>query len=194
VRVAGISGGGPYALVCAALLGARVLRTAVVSGVGPPGAAPASDFTPLMRLAFALAPRVPPSIRPFAAVAGALARRLPERYFEVLGVGLNASDRRVFARPDVRAMFREDMVEAFAQSSRALADDLTLITSPWEVDLSAIANPLALWYGGEDRVIPVATGRAIAARVASAELRELSGEGHFFVFERWREILSLLMR
>jgi pimeloyl-ACP methyl ester carboxylesterase len=193
VRVAGISGGGPYALACAALLGRRVRRTIVVSGVGPPRAAPASDFTPLVRLAFALAPRAPWSMRPFAALAAVLAPRLPEKYFEILGLGLNAADRRVLARRDVRAMFVEDMACAFAQSGRAFAQDLTLITSPWGFDPTNIALPLALWHGTEDRIVPFAATRAVAARVPHADLRLLPGEGHYYVFERWREILDWLM-
>jgi len=194
VRIAGISGGGPYALACAALLGQRVRRAAAVSGVGPPGAAPPSDFTPLVRLAFALAPRAPWSIRPFAALGAALAPRLPEKYFEALGTGLNAADRRVFARAEVRAMFVEDMACAFAQSGRAFTEDLRLIASPWGFDPGAIEVPLGLWHGTEDRIVPVAATRAVAARVPRADLHLLAGEGHFFVFERWREILARLMQ
>src|SRR6185312_1371195 len=66
------------------LLGVEAIRIAGVSGGGP----------------YALASHGAWTMRPFAAAAGAMARRLPERYFELLGAGLNASDRRVFARPD----------------------------------------------------------------------------------------------
>jgi pimeloyl-ACP methyl ester carboxylesterase len=194
MRVVGISGGGPYALACAAALGARVERVAVVSGVGPPRAMRAGGYSPFVRLGFALAPRGGWTIRPFAALAGAIARRLPERYFELLGAGLDAADRRVFARREIREMFAEDMKEAFAQSSAAMAEDLALVASCWDFDPGAIRAPLALWHGTEDRIVPASASQAIAARVPHAELRLLPGEGHFFVFERWREILGWLMR
>jgi pimeloyl-ACP methyl ester carboxylesterase len=147
-----------------------------------------------VRLGFALAPRGAWTMRPFAALASAIARRLPERYFELLGAGLNAADRRVFARREIRRMFAEDMKEAFAQSSAAMAEDLALVASRWDFDPGAIRAPLALWHGTEDRIVPAAAAQAVAASVPHAELRLLPGEGHFLVFERLREILGWLMR
>ena len=194
VRISGMSGGGPYALACAAALGQRVLRTAVVSGVGLSHAMPAADVARVVRLGFALAGRLPWSIRPFAWLAGGLSRRVPEKYFQLLAAGLNATDKRVFARSDVCAVFVEDMKEAFAQSGRAFVEDLRLIASPWGFDPAAIRTPLALWHGTEDRIVPAAAAQATADRVPHAELRWLPGEGHFFVFERWREILAWLVQ
>jgi pimeloyl-ACP methyl ester carboxylesterase len=194
LRIAGVSGGGPYALACAALLGHRVERVAFISGVGPPQAMRAGRYSPLVRLGFALAPRGAWTVRPFAALAGAIARRLPERYFELLGAGLNATDRRVFARREIREMFVEDMREAFAQPGSAMADDLALVASRWDFDPRTIRAPLRLWHGTEDRIVPLAAAQAIAESVPRAELRVLQGEGHFLVFERWSEILGWLMQ
>jgi pimeloyl-ACP methyl ester carboxylesterase len=194
IRIAGVSGGGPYALACAALLARRVERVAFISGVGPARAMRSGGYSPLVRLGFALAPRGAWTIRPFAALAGAVARRLPERYFELLGTGLNATDRRVFARGEIREMFAEDMREAFAQSGQAMADDLALIALPWGFDAGLIRAPLGIWHGTEDRIVPLAAAQAVAENVPRAELHVLPGEGHFLVFERWREILGWLMR
>ena len=194
MRIAGVSGGGPYALACAATLGDRVERVAVVSGVGPPRAMHVAGYSPLVRLGFALAPRGAWTMRPFAGVAAAIGRRLPVLYFQVLGAGLNDADRRVFARPEIREMMVEDMNEAFAQSGAAMAEELALVASPWDFDPGAIRAPLALWHGTGDRIVPAAAAQAVAAIVPRAELHLLEGEGHFLVFERWREILGWLMQ
>ena len=194
IRIVGVSGGGPYALACAAALGGSVERVAVVSGVGPPEAMRSGGYSAFVRLGFTLAPHGAWTMRPFAAAAGALATRMPERYFELLGAGLNASDRRLFARPEIRAMFAEDMIEAFAQSGAAMAEELALVASPWDFDLAAIRAPLCLWHGTEDRIVPARAAQLVAARVAGAEARIVPGEGHFLVFERWREILDWLLR
>ena len=193
MRICGVSGGGPYALACAAALGARVERVAVVSGIGAPNSMRGADWSPLVRLGFALAPRASWSLRPLTGLACVVARRLPERYFELLGLGLNATDRRVFARREIREMFVEDMSEAFAQSGGAMNDDLALVASPWGFDPGTIRAPLALWHGSEDRIVPAPAAQATAARVPAAELRLLPSEGHFLVFERWREILGWLL-
>jgi len=56
-----------------------------------------------------------------------------------------------------------------------------------------VRSPVRLWHGAEDRAIPASAAQAIAARVRRAELTLLPAEGHFLVFERWREILAWLL-
>jgi len=194
VRVIGVSAGGPYALACAATLGDRVIRTVVVSGVGPVGSMPRASISPVIRIGFALAPRAPWSARPFALVAGVLARRAPGRYLDLVAARLCASDREILARPAVRAMFTEDLRATFSQSGAAFAQDLALIAAPWPFDLAQIRSPLALWHGDEDRIAPLAGAEPIARAVAHATLHPVPGAGHFLVFDHWREILSWLMR
>ena len=189
IRVIGASAGGPYALACAALLGERVVRTAVVSGVGPPGSMVLRSR--VLRAGFALAPAAPWSVRPLALAASLLARHAPGRYLNALAAQLNPADRRVLARAEFRAMFAEDLREAFAQGTAAFAQDLALIAAPWPFDLARIASPLALWHGDEDWMIPHAAAEAIARAVPSAQLH-LGGGGHFLALERWREILRWL--
>jgi len=194
VRIVGVSAGGPYALACAATLGERVARTAVVSGVGPPGSVPPRTTSGIIRAGFALAPRARWSLRPVALAAAALARRAPERYIKLVAARMNASDREILARPAVRAMFVEDLREAFAQSSGALVQDLAVIAAPWPFDPAQIRSPVALWHGDEDRMIPRAGAEALARAVAGAELHLIAGAGHFLVFDRWREIVAWLVR
>ena len=194
IRIAGVSGGGPYALACAALLGPRVERVALISGVGPAEAMRARGHSLFVRLGFALAPHGAWTMRPFTAAASAVGRRLPERYFELLGLGLNAADRRVLQRAEIRAMFVEDMAEAFAQSGAAMAEDLALVASRWDFDPGAIRAPVRSWHGSDDTIVPLRAAEAAAARVPGAELTVIAGEGHFLVFERWREILEWLTR
>ena len=193
VRIVGVSAGGPYALACAATLGTRVLRTAVVSGVGPPGSMPRASVPALVRAGFALAPRARWTIRPFAAAAAGLARRAPERYLAAVAARMNAADREILARPAVRAMFAADLREAFAQSSAAFGRDLAVIAASWPFDPARIASPLALWHGNEDRMVPHAGAEMLAREIPHAELHLVAGAGHFLAFDRWHEILAWLL-
>jgi pimeloyl-ACP methyl ester carboxylesterase len=194
VRLAGISGGAPYALACAALLADRVVKTAIVSGVGPPGTMPRSELRLKNRLGLMIAPRAAWLLRPFAWGMGSLGRSDPDAYLDAVAEDLNAADRRLLERQDVRAMFAEDLAEAFAQSAAAFTRDLALIAGDWGFDLAAVRSPVKLWHGTEDRAIPAAAAQAIAMRVRGAELSLLPGEGHFLVFERWREIVAWLLQ
>lgn len=193
VRLAGISGGAPYALACAALMPERVVKTAIVSGLGPPGSMPGARMVLRNRLGVLIAPRAPWLLTPFARGMRSLALDDPQAYLDMVGESLNAADREVVARPEVRAMFTEDLAEAFAQSSGAFVRDLALIAGDWRFDLGAVRSPLRLWHGTEDRAVPAAAAQALAARVPGAQLTLLPGEGHFLVFERWREILAWLL-
>ena len=193
IRLAGISGGAPYALACAALMPERVVRTAIVSGLGPPGSMPGARMVLRNRLGVLIAPRAPWLLTPFAWGMRSLALDDPQAYLDMVGESLNASDREVVGRPEVRAMFTEDLAEAFAQSSRAFVRDLALIAGDWRFDLGAVRSPLRLWHGTEDRAVPAAAAQALAARMPGAQLTLLPGEGHFLVFERWREILGWLL-
>jgi pimeloyl-ACP methyl ester carboxylesterase len=193
IALAGVSGGAPYALACAARLPERVARVAIVSGLGPPGSMPPRELRLRNRLGLALAPRAPWLLRPFAWGMGSLGRDDPQAYLDAVGASLNETDRTALAHPRVRAMFAEDLREAFAQSSRAFVADLALVGAEWGFDLAAVRAPVRLWHGTEDRAVPASGACAIAARVPGAELMLLRGEGHFLVFERWREILAWLL-
>jgi pimeloyl-ACP methyl ester carboxylesterase len=190
VRLAAVSGGAPYALAFAAMAPGRVEKIAIVSGVGPPGSMPPAELRWTNRLGLALAPRAAWLLRPFAWAMASLSR---EDYLNKVAQSLNGSDADQLARPEVRAMFAEDLAEAFAQSSAAMVQDLALIAADWGFELGAVRAPVRLWHGSEDRAVPAAAAHALAARLPDAQLSLCPGEGHFLVFARWREILRWLL-
>src|SRR4051812_35701572 len=104
--VAGISGGGPHAAVCARFLPERVTAAAIISGVGPlaePGAE--AGMMPVNRMLTRLSRRAGGLTRPvFAAMAGA-SRRWPERIMDGMTKQLPEPDAEVLSRPDARRAF-----------------------------------------------------------------------------------------
>jgi pimeloyl-ACP methyl ester carboxylesterase len=152
-----------------------------------------AQFRMRNRLGFLLARRAPGLLRPFAWGMGSLARSRPERHLAMVAGSLGESDRRALGDASVRAMFAEDLAEAFAQSSGAFVRDLALIAGDWGFDLGTVRAPLRLWHGDDDQAIPPSGAHAIAARVRGAELTLLPGRGHFLVFEHWQEILAWLL-
>jgi pimeloyl-ACP methyl ester carboxylesterase len=191
--VAGTSGGGPFAAACAALLGDRVARLAIVSGVGPPGTM-AGRMTANARLAFFLAPRVPWLLRGPLAAAGRFGVRAPSAYVSALASHMSPPDRAILARSEVRAMLAQDLREAFRQGTRAMVHDLGLLARPWRLPLDRVACPAALWHGADDWMIPPAASRALVRALPGARAHDLPGEGHFLVLDRWPEICAWLAR
>ncbi len=189
----GISGGGPFALACAALLGERVARTAVVSGVGPPGSMQGASMTWAARTAFSLASRAAWLLTPALAAVAQFARRAPQRYLDTVASHMSAPDKAALGSPEVRTMFARDLHAAFAQGAGAMLHDLKLVASPWRLPLQGIHSPTAFWHGTEDRMVPDHASRALAGLVSPSTLRLIEGEGHFTIFGRWAEILDWLL-
>lgn len=190
--VAGISGGGPFALACAALLGERVTRVAIVSGVGPPGSMHGGRVVLPARAAFYFAAHAPELMFGPLRVAARLALRAPGRFIDRVAVHLAPDDRRTLSRPDVRAMLERDLAESVRQGIDALITDLRLEARPWQLPLEAIRVPVALWHGDADRVVPPAATRHLATVIAGAQAHVRPGLGHFMVFDCWAEILDWL--
>jgi pimeloyl-ACP methyl ester carboxylesterase len=73
-------------------------------------------------------------------------------------------------------------------------DDKIAEVTPWGFDLDSIAVPVAIWHGGEDRLVPFAHGEWLAAHVPCASPRLLPGEGHISIIEsRFGEVLDDLL-
>lgn len=189
--IAAVSGGGPFALACAALLGDRVTRVAIAGGVGLPGSMRGRCRMPI-RMAFALAPHAAWLLRPSLRAVARLARNDPDRYLRRVAAHLAPEDAEILARPEVAGMFARDLREAFRQGTSAMLQDLTLMTRPWMLPLSAVRVPLGLWHGEADRIVPPSASASIAAAIPSARVHLLRGEGHFMIFDRWAEILDWL--
>ena len=192
--VCGVSGGGPFALACAAVLGDRVTRAAIVSGVGPPGSMHGGRMTLPARTAFYLAARALWLMRAPVRAATRVALRAPERFIDRIAAHLAADDRRTLARADVRAMLARDLAEALRQGVDAMITDLRLESRPWDFPLAAIRAPVALWHGEDDWIVPPAATHHLAAAIPGADAHVVPGAGHFMIFDRWVEILDWLVQ
>ena len=163
--VLGVSGGGPYALACAALLPERVMGAGVVCGLGPlAGARHRHRMRLLARASYTIARHLP-------GLAQVLARGLPTRSIRhrpIRILALLAStaptvDREVLCRSDVRDTLAASLREALAQGGRGAAGDLVIYSHPWPIDLQRITVPVHLWHGEQDATVPVAVARQVSA-------------------------------
>jgi len=193
--VAGVSGGGPYALACAWRMPERVIRAAVISGVGPyqvPG------ITKGMRLQnqvlFRLGSRWP-------ALAGALMRSMrrsitsrPERAIEALARAMSPPDAKIVRRPEVREVLVADFSEAFRNGSDGAAWEVVVLGRPWGFCLDEIEPEVHLWQGEDDTLVPPAMGRYQAEHIPHCQARMLPGEGHLLVIDHMPDLIQALLR
>jgi pimeloyl-ACP methyl ester carboxylesterase len=179
--VGGMSGGGPHALACAALLPERVTRTAVLVGVAP-SSDPDFDFTAGMAEInvedFAVARRSPEEYRAFLRPDVAQIKADPEAFLDRVLEQMPPSDRAAMELADTRAQLRRQWDEAMRQDEEGLHADGLAFVGPWGFELEAIPGEVRLWQGELDTLVPRAHGEYMAARIPNARFELVPGEGH----------------
>jgi pimeloyl-ACP methyl ester carboxylesterase len=177
----GVSGGGPHALACAALLPERTMAAATLAGVAPVNAQ-GLDW---------LAGMGEENVEEFgAASAGeeqlssylqaeraAMLQSSAANLHAALGDLLSDVDREVLSGEF--AEYLATSVKAALEHGIAgwLDDDLAFFAD-WGFDLGAIAVPVTIWQGEQDRFVPSAHGRWLAEHVQGAKARLLAEHGH----------------
>jgi pimeloyl-ACP methyl ester carboxylesterase len=171
--VLGTSGGGCYALACAARLDSRLTRVGVVSGIGPlhtPGSL--SGMAPVNRWIFRLA-RLSP------AVVGVVLPRLVRRSLSQLQAHVAAGTSPTPSIPPaVLPLVVADQAEAIRQGGAGIAFDAANLWRPWGFPLTQITVPADLWHGDADNLAPAEHGRLIVGAIPGCEATFYPGEGH----------------
>jgi pimeloyl-ACP methyl ester carboxylesterase len=178
----GLSGGGPHALACAALLPDRVVAAATLSGVAPydaegldflagMGEGNITEFGIVVEQGEA-------GIRPLATeeLAG-MANASVEELVEQMTPFCSAVDIR-----ELRDGFGATMVAQTYDGSRLgpdgwIDDDLAFVR-PWGFDLADIRVPVLLKQGREDLMVPLGHGEWLAAHIPEVDARFADTDGH----------------
>lgn len=191
--VAGVSGGGPYALACGHKLPRRVTVVGVVSSMGPvveSGLKAPLLHTPMASLV--LLQNVPRVVHAVAATVAFGLRRFPDKVFESLLLVSPPTDREILQRPAVKTTLLDAFAEAFRQGVAGTAHEIVLFGRAWGFDLATIEVPVFLWHGEADEQVPLQLGRYLADRLPHCRARFVPGAGHYWIFDHQGELLSTL--
>ena len=181
--VMGYSGGGTYALGCAAALGARVRAVVTLAAVAPYDAEGLDWFTGML----------PSGV---AALGTAAAGRTARAALDASGFSYDAE----FTAADL------DLFEgvwgwlgrvagpALDAGPYGQIDDDVSYTLLWGGDPAAITAPVLLLHGTEDRIVPASHGSWLALHCPTAELRLCPGESHFTLAKHAESGLEWLRR
>ena len=190
--VMGVSGGGPHALACAALLGGRVSRAAVMVTPAPYGDE-GFDFLAGMTQTnvdeFGAALAGPAQIEAYLAPYVEMLQTKPEAIIAELAAELPAPDQATLARPEVREMMAMNWQEASRQGSAGWMDDDLAFTRPWGFDLADVGVEVRMWQGELDVLAPEAHGRYVAEQLPNATFEVAQGKGHM-LYDTWTEALT----
>lgn len=184
--VAGMSGGGPHALACAARLpGARAAL--VVSGSAPADEldAPFTDGMSADNVTeFSLAARDEPALRTMLEEARqALVGDQSELVLANLLDGLPEVDRASMSQTFAAAL-RVGIVESVRVDVDGWLDDDLALVRPWGLAIDEVGIPVSLWWGAQDVLAPPAHGDLLAARLPDVHAHRMPADGHLSVLTR----------
>jgi pimeloyl-ACP methyl ester carboxylesterase len=188
--VEGYSAGGPHALVCAHQLPDRVLAGAAIASVAPMGRPGAYDGLPFFNQVLARSARLFPW---FTGFIRWIMRRLvlgdAEKSARRLMSSIPEADRAALYAPQNLEMFVSSVREGFRPGSRGVAHDDVLVNRDWGFDLAEVSPRIDIWQGEADVNVPPHAATYLHGVLPHARVTFAPGKGHFFLFERWQDIL-----
>ena len=90
-------------------------------------------------------------------------------------------------------MLMENWAEATRVGVRGSAWEGMIFSHPWGFRLEDITTEIHLWHGEEDASTPIAMARYMASAISNCHATFLPDEGHFLLFNHWKEILAALV-
>ncbi|MEZ5142230.1 MAG: alpha/beta hydrolase [Acidimicrobiales bacterium] len=185
---AGHSSGGPYAVVCTALLPDRVTSAAVIAGTTDMGWADAWDGyvdveEDLMRQ---------PDEVGAIAVATEKFGADGSGFLDASGFELSAPDRAVLDDPTIGPAAFDDIIQAFAQGVAGYAQDVWIEGRPWTFDPGTIGVPVRVLQGEADSLMPMAHSRHTAELIPGATLEVVAGHGHLSIARDFPSVFAAL--
>lgn len=193
----GISGGGPYALGCAASLPDVAVAVAAVASIAPYGIEGFDYFAGMgesnvesFKLFFS-DPEA--SRREMREDREAILAATPEQLAEELQSLLSPVDAEALTG-DLARWLTETNKVALSAGEQGWWDDGAALQTDWGFDLRDIRVPVKIWHGREDRFVPVQHGQWLAASIPGAEADISDRDGHLTMIGRVGEIHDWLLQ
>jgi pimeloyl-ACP methyl ester carboxylesterase len=192
----GISGGGPHALACAALLPDLVCAVGSLASIAPYGV-PGLDFFSGMGadnlddITLFLSDPV---------AARKKSRQDRDEFLEVTPEQLAASWATLLSGADLAAL-NDDLAEYMVSSMKdglepgdqGWWDDACADMADWGFGFADISVPVQLWHGEQDRFVPFQHGQWLAAQIPGVEAHLTQADGHLTLLDHVPEVHEWLL-
>ncbi len=193
----GLSGGAPHVLACVISDSARIENASIISG-----ATPYNYKGTLKGMWFPVK-----LIHRFASMhKDKQLRKFIQNDFESL---VNKPDKRMkqfqkfLPKPDKRLLtdvpeygweFINGSIESYRQGIDGVVQEWKLYVADWQMDLSNVHFPIALWYGEDDKMAPYHRGNYYNNTLPNSTLKIISDEGHFSLIRNHLEEILMELK
>ena len=183
----GISGGGPHALACAALLPDLVVAVGSLASVAPYGA-PGLDYFSGMGEQNVTDTRLLLEDEPAARLKSKADR---EHMLAMSATDMVDAFHSLFSAVDAAAVTPELAQYYYTCDQLGLApgdegwwDDGIAHMQPWGFELAAIKVPVQLWHGRHDQFVPFQHGEWLASMIPGVDAHLTDEDGHVTLAQR----------
>jgi pimeloyl-ACP methyl ester carboxylesterase len=187
--VLGVSGGGPFATVCAFKIPERLTATGIVCGMGPadaPGMKEGISWS--IPGKFSLMRRLAIYLMSFGL------RKDPDKFLSRGKEMMSEPDRKLLDQPEPAKIFIDELHEAFRLGTVGTNQDAVIYARPWGFRLQDITADVHLWHGEADKNVLVSVGHYVADTIPNCNATFIKDEGHLsFLPNQIREILVDLL-
>lgn len=190
LAVWGISGGGPHALACAALLPDLVPAVGVLASVAPWGADGLDYFAGMGELNV-------DDVRLFFEDRAAARAKCEQDRLEYLQVSAEQLHEllKTLLSPADAAVLTGELAQYLVDCTRSgLApgaegwwEDEVALNEPWGFELGSIRTPVLLYHGRQDRFVPFGHGEWLAGHIPGVRAELTDDDGHLTLTERHLE-------
>ncbi|MEE9377531.1 MAG: alpha/beta hydrolase [Candidatus Lokiarchaeia archaeon] len=194
--VEGISGGGPYAAVCAYKIPERLSCCGIIAGMGPINMTK-KGMMRSNRIIFFIARRIPFLLKKMMKVEkkafGDLEKA--QKAVEKSAKKLPEPDRKLMQDPKILNIMVDEVKEAFRPGLDGAVLEGKIYATPWGFDLKDISPDLKvyIWHGELDVNVPISMGRKMCELIPNCKGNFFPNEAHLSVaFNHLDEILKTL--
>ena len=187
--VLGISGGGPYAAVCAFKIPERLTATAIVCGMGPAEAPGVKEGISWFY------PGKPSLIRRLMLMLTSMGiRKQPDKFVSRSKETVPEPDRLLLDQPELAKAYIDTIGESLRSGIGGANQEAALYTRPWRFRLQDITTEVHMWHGELDLNVPISVARHVADAIPKCHATFLKDEAHISLPHKYiREILSILV-
>ncbi|MGH2886108.1 MAG: alpha/beta fold hydrolase [Solirubrobacteraceae bacterium] len=186
----GISGGGPHAIACAALLADLAPAVAVLASPAPWGAEGLDYFEGMGRgnvedWEVTLRDRDAGRAKHEKDRVERLSAT-PETFYTTIETLLSPVDREALTPARAEFLYETRRL-ALAPGADGWWDDDMAFAEPWGFELQQIRTPVLLLHGRQDRFVPFTHGEWLARHIPGVEARLLPEDGHLTLIDNHLE-------
>jgi pimeloyl-ACP methyl ester carboxylesterase len=188
--VVGVSGGGPFALACAARIPKRLFGVGVVSGGVPHDAPGIPEAFRKNLVIFKIGRYAPFLVRGLLWMMRRKLQKNPDDLREYLLPRVGASDKAILERDDVADALRADQLEAYAGGTKGPTHEALLLVKPWDFKPEDIPVEVHVWQGDADIQVSIESVRWLLTKIRNGVPHFIDGGGHYFIVDAFPEILA----